>query len=155
MPLLYIHRMTMRKSLPLYYYTSYSWRVSLFIIPLPIEYNKRLALFQVLLCNLSIFQVTFCPCLRAARTSFLTCLTTFCIAFSTSGVSPSPVEKFFPSIAYTMRDGGSWSNTRASLMFFIHLTDQSHIILGVLTTLSPQVIQRLHINHKFGGVALY
>jgi hypothetical protein len=37
MPLLYIHQMAMRKSLPLYCYTSYPQRVSLFISPLPIE----------------------------------------------------------------------------------------------------------------------
>ena len=99
MPLLYIHRMAMRKSLPLYCYANDSQRAALFIIAFPIEYNKTLAVFQALHCNFSIFQVAFCPCLRAARTSFLTCSTTFCIAFSTSGESSSPVEKFFPSIA--------------------------------------------------------
>ncbi len=65
MPLLYIHPKAMRKSPPLYCYAYYSQRVSLFIIPLPIEYNKTYALFQALLRKL----ITFCEKCRVCEKS--------------------------------------------------------------------------------------
>ncbi len=46
----------------------------------------------------------------------LICSITFCTAFATCGERPTPAVKFLPSMAYTIRRGGSCCNACASPM---------------------------------------
>ncbi len=48
--------------------------------------------------------------------NMLICSITFCTAFATLGERPTPAVKFLPSMAYTIRRGGSCCNARASPM---------------------------------------